>query len=927
MSDNARRIARALQQASNKQAASRPGRTKVGVVASVNPLTIDVGRGVMLPSSALLWTNAALASVDDWSRGDSVALSLVEENVYVVHDVLDTGEVLAIGGGGGGGGVSDHGALTGLSDDDHPQYALTNGLRGNFAALTHTHTISDVTGLGSALAAKADVTHSHAFSTITGSISAGQYGTGSIVNADINASAAIAQSKIANLVSDLAAKAPSVSPTLTGTVTMTGASAVTAPTVAITDNSTKVATTAAVTTALAGYSVTSHTHTFAAITGTVSAGQYGAGSITNNDISASAGIALSKLAVDPSARANHTGSQLASTISNFDTQVRTSRLDQMAAPAADVAMGTYKFTGLGAGSANGHSLRYEQMFTVGTVNFLGSVNVPGALTLLADWSISRTSAHVATVASGDVIKMETPAQTVNDTTLATTEYVRLAVSGVGMASQVGSITLYGGASLPLGYLYADGSAVSRTDYADLFAIIGTAFGVGNGSTTFNLPDLRGRTPVGLDNMDNPVGTGGGDAGRLDVANTLGGVGGTQYHTLTGAESGQKALGTTNTGDAVSGSMGLRMMRANHLTGTYYGANHGAMSSADAGGTYNDFPAHTSAFPGAHHYHQFSIAAANATNAHNNMQPFQLFNWIIKAQWAESTPAWGNAAARLSRRVDQSIPSGVWTTIDMSSVADYDTSGMTTVGDRITVTVGGEVEVTGHGVFLNSAAGAYRGLRIMKNGALLVGTSGERNGSAFSRMNVGLPDLANVGDYYEVQVYQDTGSPLTLVASSEFAYLAVGRRGYQTNPNQNGQLIQRKTSTVTVSTGSLASAGVSGNFFAPAPSVVGDGVNYYEVEVTGYAPYISAGTAGHFNAIIYDETLGTVIAKQQFYVPATGVSAGGLRVKGFLAPFTGSKSLGLRFENSTAGASTIQNQAAPTFPTIFTIKFAGSLNHA
>lgn len=56
------------------------------------------------------------------------------------------------------------------------------------------------------------------------------------------------------------------------------------------------------------------------------------GYITNSHVAAGAGILLSKLAVDPLARANHTGTQLAATISNFDTQVRTSRLDQLAAP-------------------------------------------------------------------------------------------------------------------------------------------------------------------------------------------------------------------------------------------------------------------------------------------------------------------------------------------------------------------------------------------------------------------------------------------------------------------------------------------------------------------------------------------------------------------------------------------------------------------
>ncbi len=83
-------------------------------------------------------------------------------------------------------------------------------------------------------------------------------------------------------------------------------------------------------------------------TGTVTSGMILDGTIVNADINASAAIALSKLATDPLARANHTGTQTASTISNFDTQVRTSRLDQMAAPTASVALNSQKITGLAA---------------------------------------------------------------------------------------------------------------------------------------------------------------------------------------------------------------------------------------------------------------------------------------------------------------------------------------------------------------------------------------------------------------------------------------------------------------------------------------------------------------------------------------------------------------------------------------------------
>lgn len=65
-----------------------------------------------------------------------------------------------------------------------------------------------------------------------------------------------------------------------------------------------------------------------------------------------------------------------------------------------------------------------------------------------------------------------------------------------MQPPAGLIEAYGGTSAPVGYLLCDGSAISRTTYANLFGIIGTSFGVGDGSTTFNIPDMRGYFPFG-----------------------------------------------------------------------------------------------------------------------------------------------------------------------------------------------------------------------------------------------------------------------------------------------------------------------------------------------------------------------------------------------------------------------------------------------
>lgn len=69
-------------------------------------------------------------------------------------------------------------------------------------------------------------------------------------------------------------------------------------------------------------------------------------------------------------------------------------------------------------------------------------------------------------------------------------------SQINAFAPTGSITLYGAVAAPTGWLLCDGSAVSRTTYSDLFAILSTSYGVGDGSTTFNVPDLKARFPLG-----------------------------------------------------------------------------------------------------------------------------------------------------------------------------------------------------------------------------------------------------------------------------------------------------------------------------------------------------------------------------------------------------------------------------------------------
>lgn len=106
------------------------------------------------------------------------------------------------------------------------------------------------------------------------------------------------------------------------------------------------------------------------------------------------------------------------------------------------------------------------------------------------------------------------------------------VATLAQAMPIGAVIDFAGAVAPSGWALCYGQAISRATYATLFALVGTTFGAGDGSTTFNLPDLRGRVTAAPDNM------GGVQAGRLNsgamaaVANNVGGAGGTSTSTLT-----------------------------------------------------------------------------------------------------------------------------------------------------------------------------------------------------------------------------------------------------------------------------------------------------------------------------------------------------------------------------------------------------------
>lgn len=141
---------------------------------------------------------------------------------------------------------------------------------------------------------------------------------------------------------------------------------------------------------------------------------------------------------------------------------------------------------------------------------------------------------------------------------------------------VGVILPYGGASAPSGFVLGDGSAVLRAGtYAALFAAVGTSFGAGDGSTTFNLPDCRRRTFVGA-----------GGSGTGTLANTVGSTGGSETqsvtlstanlpahsHGLTGASVGSHTTGISIPSSGAHQHVGLSLL---------WDCNAGSVSGATA----------------------------------------------------------------------------------------------------------------------------------------------------------------------------------------------------------------------------------------------------------------------------------------------------------------------------------------------------------
>jgi microcystin-dependent protein len=203
----------------------------------------------------------------------------------------------------------------------------------------------------------------------------------------------------------------------------------------------------------------------------------------------------------------------------------------------------------------------------------------------------------------------------------------------------GALMPYAASTAPSGWLIANGSAVSRSTYAALFSAIGTTYGVGDGETTFNIPNLQGRVIAGQDTSQTEF-------------DSLGKTGGEKAHALTVEEmpshthtqnshnhSGSTGSAGTHGHNSSTGSAGSH-------THSYNSPGSGTRASGTTG-TITFAQSNTTGSNGSHthslsietngsHTHSVSVGSTTATNnntgggvEHNNLQPFLTLQYIIK----------------------------------------------------------------------------------------------------------------------------------------------------------------------------------------------------------------------------------------------------------------------------------------------------------
>lgn len=194
--------------------------------------------------------------------------------------------------------------------------------------------------------------------------------------------------------------------------------------------------------------------------------------------------------------------------------------------------------------------------------------------------------------------------------------------------------MYAGSTAPSGFLVCDGSAVSRSTYSALFSAIGTSFGSGDGSSTFNLPNLSGRVAIGQSGTHGFAATGGSETATL-IASDL------PPHTHevpTHGHTNNIGFSTPSLSHTVSTQPAFQYAAPNSTVGrkdisptsrTGYSGTSSATATRSTNVTISDHPATACTMSGSvADSDPYDTGSAGSGTAHNNMQPYVVMNYII-----------------------------------------------------------------------------------------------------------------------------------------------------------------------------------------------------------------------------------------------------------------------------------------------------------
>lgn len=299
---------------------------------------------------------------------------------------------------------------------------------------------------------------------------------------------------------------------------------------------------------------------------------------------------------------------------------------------------------------------------------------------------------------------------------------------------VGTIISFGSLTPPRGYLYCDGSAISRSQFSDLFSAIGTTYGSGDGSTTFNIPDLRGIFARGAGTQ------------------TINGI--TYSRSLDGTKQGDQYQGHTHgVGSTISGSGGIVYLQPPGLSNDQPG---GYVTK----GNFNDG---TNGTP----------RTGSETRPANQAVAYHICFSSGNVQLSDSTDT-RVVAAHVHTTSAQTVSNSVYTKFVPTNI-EYDTHGAFSIANsRYICPVPGFYRITG-AVSFNASPIGIRSLALYQNGSIKK-TMGEicpssNNTTAVSGATV---VYCNAGDYLEAFIWQGSGSNLNTYAGQSSSWLSFER---------------------------------------------------------------------------------------------------------------------------------------------------------